>query len=84
MVNGKAKLGNVYYRHINPLDARRRYTDFSPTSKRRQTAVYRPNGVLPSAPADGIPWIRLLGHSRRPTVYNLCFLMHTGPSIPES
>ena len=69
---------------VNPLDARRRYTDFPQTSQCRQTAVYRPNGFLLRAPADGIPSIRFLGHSRRRTVYNLCFLMHTGPSIPES
>ena len=66
---------------INPLDARRRYTDFPQTSQRRQTAVYRPNGFLPRTPADGIPSIRFLGHSRRRTVYNLCFLMHTGPAF---
>ena len=40
---------------INPLDARRRYTDFAQTSLRLQTAVYRPNGLLP--------------HTRRKTVY---------------
>ena len=69
---------------FNPLDARRRYTDFPQVSQRRQTAVYRPNGFLQTPPADGIPSIRFVGHSRRPTVYNLCFLMHTGPSIPDS
>ena len=69
---------------FNPLDARRRYTDFPQVSQRRQTAVYRPNGFLQTPLADGIPSIRFVDHSRRPTVYNLCFLMHTGPSIPES
>ena len=69
---------------FNPLDARRRYTDFAQTSLRRRTEVYRPNGFLPHAPEDGIPAARCIASPRRKTVYNLCFLMHTGPSIPES
>ena len=69
---------------LNPLDARRRYTDFAQTSLRRQTVVYRPNGSLPHAPEDGIPAARCIVDPRRKTVYNLCFLMHTGPSILES
>ena len=69
---------------INPLDARRRYTDFAQTSLRRQTVVYRPNGSLSHAPEDGIPAAWCIVDPRRKTVYNLCFLMHTGPSIPES
>ena len=69
---------------VNPLDARRRYTDFAQTSLRRRTAVYRPNGMLPHAPEDGIPAARCIADLRRKMVYNLCFLMHTGPSILES
>ena len=69
---------------INPLDARRRYTDFAQTSLRRQTAVYRLNGLLPHVPEDGIPAARCITDPRRKTVDNLCFLMHTGLSIPES
>ena len=70
--------------NLNPLNAGRRYTDFAQTSLRRRTTVYRPNGSLPHAPKDGIPAIRCILDPRRRTVYNLCFLMHTGPSISES
>ena len=76
----KARLGL----YINPLDARRQYTDFAQTSLRRQNAVYRQNGLLPHAPEDGIPAARCITARRRKMVYNLCFLMHTGLSIPES
>ena len=69
---------------FNPLDAGRRYTDFAQTFLRRRTAVYRPNGSLPHAPEDGIPAARCIVDPRRRTVYNPCFLMHTGPSIPKS
>ena len=69
---------------FNPLDVGRRYTDFAQTSLRRRTAVYRPNGSLPHEPEDGIPAARCIVDPRRRTVYNLCFLMHTGPSNPES
>ena len=69
---------------FNPLDAGRRYTDFAQTSLRHRTTVYHPNGSLPHAPEDGIPAIRCIVDPRRRTVYNLCFLMHTGPSISES
>ena len=69
--------------HFNPLDAGRLYTDFMQTSLRRRTAVYRPNGSLPHAPADGIPAIRRIVDPRRRTVYNRRFLMHTGPCISE-
>ena len=69
---------------FNPLDAGRRYTDFAQTSLRRRTTVYRPNGSLPHTPEDGIPAIWCIVDPRRRTVYNLCFLMHTGPSISES
>ena len=68
---------------FNPLDARRRYTDFAQTSIRaglrytvrtacyhtRRKTVYLRYGIV---------------DPRWRTVYNLCFLMHTGPSIPES
>ena len=59
--------------NTHPLDARRRYTDFSQTSLRRQTAVYRPNGSLPHTPEDGIPAARCIVDPRRKTVYNLFF-----------
>ena len=68
---------------INPLDAGRRYTDYMQTSLRRRTTVYRPNGSLPDAAADGIPAIRCIVDPRRRTVYNRRFLMHTGPCISE-
>ena len=67
-----------------PLDARSRYTDFAQTSIRRQKAVYRRHAMLPHAPDVGIPVARCITASRWKTVYRLCFLMHTGPSIPES
>ena len=54
------------------------------TSLCRRTTVYCPNGSLPHAPEDGIPAIRCIVDPRRRMVYNLCFLMHTGPSISES
>ena len=69
---------------LNPLDARSRYTDFAQTSLRHQNAVYRLHGLLPHAPEVGIPAARCITASRRKTVYSICFLKHTGPSIPES
>ena len=69
---------------VNPLEAGRRYTDFAQTILRRQAAVHRPNGLLPHAPEDSIPAAWCIADPRRNTVYNFCFLMHTGPMIPET
>ena len=70
--------------NLNPLDARSRYTDFAQTSLRCQKAVYRRHGMLLHAPEVGIPAARCIYASCQKTVYRLCFLMHTGPSIPKS
>ena len=40
--------------YINPLDARRRYTDFAQTSLRRQKSVYRRRGISTPPPESGI------------------------------
>ena len=70
---------------FNPLDARRRYTDFAQTSIRAgllytvRTACYRTRRAGRLYTCE-----RCIVHPRRQTVYKLCFLMHIGPSIPES
>ena len=64
-LNKFREISTAFERNLfNPLDARRRYTDFAQTSLRRRTAVNRPNGLLRrytcgmvysrSAPEDGI------------------------------
>ena len=75
---------NKQMNEINPLDARSRYPDFAQTSLLRQNAVYRRHGMLPHAPEVGIPAARCITACHRKTVYSICFLMHTGPSIQES
>ena len=51
---------NVTRDPFNPLDAGRRYTGFSQTSKRRQTPVYRVCANFPTSPDPGIPGLRKL------------------------
>ena len=82
--NSKNNQSGMNRFYINQLDARSRYTDFAQTSLRRQNAVYRRHGMLPHTPEVSIPATRCITASRRKTVYSICFLMHTGPSIPES
>ena len=56
---------------VNPLDAGRRYTGFSQTSKRRQTPVYRVCANFPTSPDTGIPGLRKLSTAPDPGIPGL-------------
>ena len=69
---------------LNPLDARRRYTCFAQTSLRRQTPVYRRHGIFNATAKLRYTGGMVYQRHRPNSVYQLCFLMHTGTGMPES